>query len=297
MAAVPIALLIEIIITAVLFMLGSRRAEYKKLAEQYGEGFQLNFLAPASLYLIDTLKLNERMKESVQRIHEKIIRIYGIPHATLYTRMFLAQAVSAFLLVPVLITFLTMMAEAGPGGIGVGYVLAVVVPFGLYNDLEKKIKQREQAIILELPEMLNKIILLVNAGENLQEALVRSVESKIRESESNKKNTLNPLYAELKPVLSDLQNNRSFGDAMQDFGKRCSVHEVSVFVTTVLLNYRRGGGELVSSLRELARDLWEKRVAVARILGEEASSKLVFPMVLIFVAIMAIVAAPAMMIM
>ncbi len=297
MTLVQIILLVQILIVLALYVLGSKRPDYRELVENYGDTFQLNFLAPASLFLIDSLNIYELAKDTVQKVHEKIIRIYGIPNAASYTRMFLAQAGASVLLVPVMISFLTAMAGMGPGGVVFGLLLGLVVPFGLYSDLDKKIKQREQAIILELPEMLNKIILLVNAGENLQEALIRSVQGKIQESESNKKNALNPLYAELKPVLSDLQNNRSFGDAMQDFSKRCSVHEVSVFVTTVLLNYRRGGGEFVDALRELARNLWEKRVAVARILGEEASSKLVFPMALIFVVIMVIVAAPAVMFM
>lgn len=288
---------IQILIVLMLYILGNRKPDYKELAENYGAGFQLNFLAPASLCLIDKLNIYERAKPMIQKIHDRIIRIYGIPNAASFTRMFLAQAVSSMLLVPVLLSFLTIMADVGIGGVLFGLLLGGVVPAGLYNDLDKKIKQREQAIILELPELLNKIILLVNAGENLQEALMRSVQNKVQEIEHSTTSHLNPLYEELKPVLNDLRNNRSFGDTMQDFSKRCSVHEVSVFVTTVLLNYSRGGGKLVNALQELAQNLWVKRMAVARILGEEASSKLVFPLALIFIAILVIIAAPAVMIM
>lgn len=288
---------IQILIVLMLYILGNRKPDYKELAENYGEGFQLNFLAPASLFLIDKFNIYERAKPIVQKIHDRIIRIYGIPNAASYTRMFLAQAISSMLLVPVLMSFLTIMADVGIGGVLFGLLLGGVVPAGLYNDLDKKIKQREQAIILELPELLNKIILLVNAGENLQDALMRSVQNKVQEIEHSTTSHLNPLYEELKPMLNDLRNNRSFGDTMQDFSKRCSVHEVSVFVTTVLLNYSRGGGEFVNALQELAQNLWVKRMAVARILGEEASSKLVFPLALIFIAILVIIAAPAVMIM
>jgi tight adherence protein C len=63
------------------------------------------------------------------------------------------------------------------------------------------------------------------------------------------------------------------------------------------MNYRRGGELFVMSLRSLNRDLWEKRKAMTRILGEEASSKLIFPMLLILLAVMIIVAAPAVMLM
>lgn len=70
-----------------------------------------------------------------------------------------------------------------------------------------------------------------------------------------------------------------------------------MFTTTLLLNHKRGGEELVLSLRELSVILWDKRKALARTLGEEASSKLVFPMVLIFFIVMVIVASPALMMM
>jgi tight adherence protein C len=65
----------------------------------------------------------------------------------------------------------------------------------------------------------------------------------------------------------------------------------------VLLNYRRGGDDFVVALRELTRNLWEKRKALARTMGEEASSKLVFPMVITFGIVMVIVATPAILIM
>jgi len=62
----------------------------------------------------------------------------------------------------------------------------------------------------------------------------------------------------------------------------------------MLLNYRRGGDKLVLSLKELTYTLWEKRKAIARTRGEEASSKLIFPVVGIFVVLMILVASPAM---
>nr|WP_249866162.1 type II secretion system F family protein [Paenibacillus konkukensis] len=91
----------------------------------------------------------------------------------------------------------------------------------------------------------------------------------------------------------EIRMNGSFAKAMEDFNKRCGVQEVSLFTTTLLLNYKRGGDELVMSLKELSVTLWDKRKSLAKTLGEEASSKMVFPMVLIFMVVMIIVAAPA----
>ncbi|MNP70036.1 hypothetical protein D3C76_1662090 [compost metagenome] len=61
-------------------------------------------------------------------------------------------------------------------GIILGALLALILPVALVSDLHKKVKLREQSIMLELPELLNSIVLLVGAGETVQRAIVRCVE-------------------------------------------------------------------------------------------------------------------------
>lgn len=53
----------------------------------------------------------------------------------------------------------------------------IVVSVFLVKDLEKKVKQRKDSIIIELPEFVNKIILLVNAGETVQGAMKKKCRS------------------------------------------------------------------------------------------------------------------------
>lgn len=106
-----------------------------------------------------------------------------------------------------------------------------------------------------------------------------------------------PLLNELRLAAGELKLNVSLSKALDDMQKRCGLQEVSLFVSTVLLNYKRGGDDLSVALRTLAKELWEKRKALTRTMGEEASSKLVFPMVLIFAAVLVIVASPAVMLM
>jgi tight adherence protein C len=96
---------------------------------------------------------------------------------------------------------------------------------------------------------------------------------------------------------NELLNNYSFAQAFQDFSRRCGLREVSVFATAVVLNDRRGGEEFAASLKEQSKELWDRRKALVRTLGEEASAKLAFPMVLVFLVVMVIVAAPAILIM
>jgi tight adherence protein C len=61
----------------------------------------------------------------------------------------------------------------------------------------------------------------------------------------------------------------------------------------VVQNLKKGNSEMVALLRIMSNDAWEMRRAAAKRLGEEASTKMIFPLVLMLVAILIIVAMPA----
>jgi tight adherence protein C len=106
-----------------------------------------------------------------------------------------------------------------------------------------------------------------------------------------------PLQVEWLRMVHALDNGESFAGAIEAFSKRCAVQEVSMFATVMLLHYRKGGEQFSLALRELSFSLWEKRKATARMRGEEASSKLLFPMVGIFFLLLIAVGAPAVLLM
>lgn len=170
-----------------------------------------------------------------------------------------------------------------------GIVFGILLTIRQVIEAGRLVEQRKQQMITELPDMLSKLMLLVGAGETVQHALARCLERK----EADK----HPLYKEWSDAVSSLQNGQSFSSAMERFNRRCAVQEVSIFTTVLLLNYRRGGEHFVLALRELSYTLWEKRKAIARTRGEEASSKLVFPLVGILFVLMVLVAAPAVLLM
>ncbi|GAA3404588.1 type II secretion system F family protein [Paenibacillus hodogayensis] len=251
----------------------------------------LRFMSPLSASIAARMKLAERLSSSRWNIYQKMIALHGDDADMRHTKRFAADLVSAVLLCALLLV--GCAAATGGDVYLIGALLAALAlcPFVMVQRLDKQIADKKRKLIMELPEFLNKLTLLVNAGETVQGAIVRCAEAYGASGSSG------PLQAELMMLANRLGNNESFPIAMEKLSRRCSVAEVSVFTTTVLMNYRRGGEQFVMSLRALNRDMWEKRKAMTRILGEEASAKLIFPMLLILLAVMAIVAAPAVMLM
>lgn len=273
-----------IVALLVLFILAGKR--YESLTRSYDNRFKLTALAPPMLYISEKWRLMERFPKISLHVHTKLVSLYGSKDGLNCTRLYIADLLAFCYLSLLLAPLMPLITDGEASGAVVGLLLAVLVPAVMVKDLEKKVVRRRQDLVLELPELLNKMTLLVGAGETVQQALIQCVEqAKSRES--------HPLYAELRKLANELANGFSFSQSLERLNARCGVQEVSVFTTTLLLNYRRGGEQLVLSLRELSRMLWEKRKAICRMRGEEASSKLVFPMAVIFMIVLALVGAPA----
>lgn len=239
-------------------------------------------LRPFSKRVAESLRLQERASRIYTKLQVDMTALHGSASALERVKDFVADQLTVLLLTLSLTVLLWMIGgmEAGAGGL----LLAVAVPLLAVKRLGQAVHARKREIILELPVLLNKMTLLINAGETVQQAIHRC---------SEQGDLIGPLYNELRTLSHELRDSRSFPEALEDFSKRCAVQEVAMLSTTILLNYRRGGNDFVLALQDIGRVLWDKRRSVAKTLGEEASSKLVFPMVIIFLIVMVVVASPA----
>ncbi|WP_145050556.1 MULTISPECIES: type II secretion system F family protein [Paenibacillus] len=262
---------------------------YRHLRKLEMEGLRFKKLHAPFLFLLDKFEVGRRLPVVMFRMQHAIQKMYGIQHSGEKTLLYSAEMLTYTWLMLLVGCLLSLVGDIGIGGLAGGIVLGALLPFALYKDLSSKVQRRDQDILVELPELLNRIVLLVGAGETVQRAIMHCVASQGERD--------HPLYNELRKTAHDLHNGYSFQQSFEQFSRRCGVQEVTIFTTTVLLNFRRGGGDFVLALRDLSHVLWEKRKAVSRAKGEQASSKLVFPMVLIFFTIVVMIGAPAFMMM
>ncbi|WP_202078135.1 type II secretion system F family protein [Caldalkalibacillus salinus] len=212
--------------------------------------------------------------------------IYGQQEGSKHTEFFITQLISTVITSVFMTTFLGL-ASGDMALFFFGLFLCFLIPYILIIGLDKQINEKHYDIHMQLPELIDKMTLFINAGETVQKALIQSVDLKV---------TSNSFFQqELQKTIKRLEQQISLPQALEELSQRCGLQEVSVFTTTILLNYKRGGHELVDALRDLSKRLWEKRKIATKTKGEQASSKLVFPMVIIFIIVMVIIATPAMM--
>lgn len=264
-------------------------AKYRSIAKLQMEGLRLKALVPPMLYILDRFKVTSRFPLFFFKIQRSVQKLNGQRQSAEKTLLYVGEMMCYSWLLLMMGCLLTL-AMGETTGLVIGTVLGILLPAAMIKDMHSKVQKRDHDILIELPELLNKIILLVGAGETVQKAISHCVERKKQEKN-------HPLYRELIKMTDDLEGGYSFQQSFENFSKRCAVQEVSIFMTTVLLNFRRGGNDFVMALTDLSRVLWEKRKAITRTRGEQASSKLIFPMVVIFVIVIVLVGTPAFMMM
>ncbi|EJW16872.1 type II secretion system F family protein [Paenibacillus alvei] len=283
---------ISSIVIIVLYVLMNQagKARYAELLAVIGSEMKTAKWLPASLMWQEKLQPILDTHPALAKIRQALMQMHGPARSHSMYRGVMAEmglylfggVVAGFLLPAVTDGSFTTMAG--------GMLLGVILPLVRGKEVVNKAERRRQDIQLELPELINKLNLLVQAGETVPKALATCIERKKSENQ-------HPLYIELFRMMSDVHNGYSFAQAMELLAKRCSMQEVSMFVTTVLMNQRRGGETFMLAMADLGRQLWDKRKTVARKRGEELSTKLVFPMMLMFLVVLVVVGAPALLMM
>ena len=105
-----------------------------------------------------------------------------------------------------------------------------------------------------------------------------------------------PLFREWWLAAEKLKNRFPFSRVMEELNQQCGVQDVSVFVNVILLNYRRGGEELVNALSALLRNMWEARKNARENVGGGSIVQIAFSgCVLIILVVLTVIAAPALM--
>jgi tight adherence protein C len=169
----------------------------------------------------------------------------------------------------------TLMALAG---LGVGYVLPGMV-------LARLAKRRAHRIRLSLADALDLLVVSVEAGLGLDQALSRvGAELQFAYPE---------LSEELKLINLELRAGKARAEALRNLADRTGVDDLSALVT-MLIQTDKFGTSVAQSLRVYSETLRTKRRQRAEEAAAKTGVKMVFPLVLcIFPSIWVVTIGPA----
>ena len=165
---------------------------------------------------------------------------------------FLALGVIYTLIVPDMSTQKSVLSVLIPGA--VGYYLPKYW-------VTKRVQKREEEITQGFPDSLDLMLVCVEAGQSLDQAIIR-VAKEIRAS-------FVALADEFEIVAFEMKAGKDKVKVLRDFGERCGVQDVNSFVT-VLIQSATFGTSIADALRVYAEEMRDKRVMRA----EEKANKL-----------------------
>jgi tight adherence protein C len=163
----------------------------------------------------------------------------------------------------------------------VGLVLMVFI-MGPDAILNRKVEERQYAIRSRLPDVMDLLVISVEAGLGFEQALDRTVSA-----------VPGPLTDEFSRMLGEVRAGATRSDAMRALDARTNVPEIRSFVLAIL-QADTFGVSIGRVLRAQADEMRIKRRQLAQERAQKAPVKMLIPMVFcIFPALFVIVLGPA----
>jgi tight adherence protein C len=219
----------------------------------------------------------------VDGVRQKFV-LSGRPNSESVDR-FLAIRVVTVAAVPVAFWFCYFWNPLGLSGktqMGVFGLLGLLLVLGPDASLNRKVEDRQKTIQRQLPDIIDLLVISVEAGLGFEQALDRTVRS-----------VPGPLSDEFLRMLGEVRAGSKRAEAMRALDARCEVPEVRSFVLAIL-QADTFGVSIGRVLRAQAEEMRIKRRQLAQERAQKAPVKMLIPMVFcIFPALFTIVLGPA----
>ena len=173
----------------------------------------------------------------------------------------------------------------------VSFAVALAVYLLSDRDLHSQLEKRRRKLKLEYPDLVHQLALFIGAGMTVRGAFQRLAADYERKREKTAQRL--PAYEEVLHACRELQSGVSEGAVYEHFGQRTGMREYIRLSTLLMQNLKRGSSTLLERLREEVDKASEERLMQSRQLGEEAGTKLLFPMVLMLAVVMVMIMIPA----
>ena len=154
----------------------------------------------------------------------------------------------------------------------------------------KKEAQKKQQMERDYPEIVSKLTLLLGAGMTVKRAWKKIAEDYEKGKE---RRGIRYAYEEMIYTCHEMDSGIMESESYERFGRRCNMQEYLKLGALLSQNLRKGTKNLGDMLKIEAVQAFAERKARAKRLGEEAGTKLLFPMFLMLIVVLVIVIVPA----
>ena len=160
----------------------------------------------------------------------------------------------------------------------IGVMLGAAIGDYYLKQVTGKIEKRAEECVIEFPNMVMKLTLMINSGMILRDAwyaVTNTVEGQ--------------LQGLMKQACELMDNGSSEAEAIYKFGVLSGSKEIKKFSSSLIQGIEKGNAELVGMLMQQSDELWENKRQHLLQKGEAAATKLIIPTTMMFVGIVLVV--------
>lgn len=172
----------------------------------------------------------------------------------------------------------------------IGFASAAYLMYREREKVRQKDSRRKEELLRQYPGMISKFTMLLGTGTT-----VRKTWEKIVQNYEEQREQLGSqiVYEEMLITYREIQGGVSETEAYEKFGRRCGLTVYIKFGTMLAQNLRKGSKGITDILRMEAIQSFENRKSTAKILGEEAGTKLLMPMLGMLLVVLVMIMIPA----
>lgn len=215
-----------------------------------------------------------------RKVRKELSILYGDKYAEYYLRVVYAQKITiAFTLLAIAVPVYGFANDIMATLVVLLFAGTAYYYFGTLST--ERIKKRSEEMLSDFSNVVSKLALLTNAGMILHQAWEEVAYTGTTE-----------IYKEMQIAVDQMNNGVSEADALYNFGSRCFIPEIKKFTSTIVQGISKGNSELVAMLQEQSKEVWSLKKQNVRRQGEKAASKLMLPLMTMFVGILIMVIVP-----
>lgn len=175
-------------------------------------------------------------------------------------------------------------------------VLSVLLGFGIFPLKKERERQKEELRKKEMqrdyPDVLDKLVLFLQAGFSIRNAMEKlAIDYQRNRQKYHMKERA--AYEEIVKTCREMEGGVYEADAYERMGKRCKISQYKILSVLLVQNLRKGNQNILELLEREAASAGEERKREARVRGEEASVKLLLPMIMQLMVVLVILMVPA----
>ena len=266
-----------LVVWLVFYAIGRKNASFFNALDEKEYPFkEVYFLGYA---VVETFNYKYTSKGD-RKLRKELSVLYGDKYAEYYIRVIYAQKVFfSFTLLALTVPLYGLVNSTIMLGMGPLYAGLAYYYFGTVTS--KKILKRSEEMLRDFSNVVSKLALLTNAGMIMREAW----EEVAYTGEST-------LYKEMQTAVDEMNNGIAEVEALFRFGTRCIIPEIKKFTSTIVQGILKGNSELTFMLQEQSKEVWSLKKQDVRRQGEKAASKLLIPIMMMFVGVLIMIIVP-----